>query len=342
MESILFLGTAGGAPTKDRSLPSLVIKLQSGRYWLVDCGDGTQYHFVRSASCKISKVDAIFITHLHSDHLFGVPGLVSLISLKKARTRPLVLVGPTGLRRFLECAIEVSCTHLCFPLEFVEFDPIPTAAAAGSEAAHHNLEARSGELLSQCKCANNSAISISVYPLSHADMHSFGYVFSEPDRVSVVPEKVARIEGFDAKRSLRVIKEGGSVVLPNGRTVRPEDVLETTRGRRVVVLGDTLSPETGELLDAARGCDAVVHECTFGEREREIAVTGGHSTAKMAGNFARLVGARALILTHFSNRNEGSEDKLLAEAVSGTDGCGTEVFMASDCKEYSLKHNKFK
>lgn len=333
MESVLFLGTAGGAPTKDRSLPSLVIKLQSGRYWLVDCGDGTQYHFVRSP-CKISKVDAVFITHLHSDHLFGVPGLVSLISLKKARTRPLVLVGPAGLRRFVECAIEVSCTHLCFPLEFVEFDP------AG--APHLGIEARSGELLSQCKCAGNGAISVSVYPLSHADMHSFGYVFSEPDKVSVVPEKVARIEGFDARRDLRAVKEGASVVLPSGRTVRPEDVLETARGRRVVVLGDTLSPEAGELLAAARGCDVAVHECTFGERERDIAVVGGHSTAGMAGNFARLVGAKALILTHFSNRNEGAEDQLLAEAVSGTAGCGTEVFMAGDYKEYSLKHRKFK
>lgn len=337
MESLLFLGTSGGAPTKERSLPSLIIKLQNGRHWLVDCGDGTQYHFVRSPACKISKVDAVFITHLHSDHLFGVPGLISLISLKRARTRPLLLVGPVGLRRFVECAIEVSCTHLCFPLQFVEFD------ATDSGKVHSNLESWNDELLAQCKAACGSgAISISAYPLSHAEMPSFGYVFSEPDKVSVVPEKVAKIEGFDAKRGLRALKEGDTVMLPDGRTVRPEDVLSTTRGRKVVVLGDTLSPEAGALVDAAAGCDVAVHECTFGESDKDIAVAGGHSTAGMAGRFARVVGAQALVLTHFSNRNEGLEDKLLAEAVAGTFGCGTKVFMASDYKEYSLKHKSFK
>ena len=333
MESILFLGTAGGAPTKERNLPSLALKLQNGRVWLVDCGDGTQYHFIRSSACKLSKVDAVFLTHLHSDHMFGVPGLLSLISLKRARTRPFVIVGPVGIKRFVECAIEISCTNLCFPIQFVELDP-------SCCQTHRNIEARDPELLAQCKCGSGT-ISISAYLLSHVDMPSFGYVFEEPGKVSVVPEKVAKIEGFGGGRDLRIIKEGGSVVLANGRTVRPEDVLDRTSGRMAVVLGDTLSPESGELLTAANGCDVVVHECTFSEKERDIAVTGGHSTAGMAGNFARLVGAQTLILNHFSSRNDGVSDKLLEEAVAGASGCGTKVLLANDYKEYSLKKRDF-
>lgn len=338
MESVLFLGTSGGAPTKDRYLPSLMIKLRNGKYWLVDCGDGTQYHFVKNSGCKISKVDTIFITHLHSDHLFGIPGLLSLISLKKARTRPLVLVGPVGLKCFIECAIKVSCTHLCFPIQFVEFEAI-----GGKEC--YNLETSNEELLAQCKVPETDcgdSITISVHPLSHAGMPSFGYVFSEPDKVSVIPEKIAKLDGFDCKKNLPVIKDGGAVVLPGGRVVFPDDVLGIVKGKKVVILGDSLSPEDGGILKEAADCDVVVHECTFSDEEKSIAVEGGHSTAGMAGNFAKLVKAQALILTHFSKRNEGAEDKLLEEAIAGTSGCGTKVILAYDYGEYSLKHKKFK
>ena len=119
---LTFLGTSAGKPTKERNVTALALKFeQESKWYLFDCGEATQHQILRS-TLSIAKLDTIFITHLHGDHYYGLPGLLSSKKLDKAFD-PLQIYGPKGIKEFLECFMDISKEHLGYELNIIEIEP---------------------------------------------------------------------------------------------------------------------------------------------------------------------------------------------------------------------------
>src|SRR4051794_19257861 len=120
---LYFLGTGAGTPSRQRNVTSIVLKLfeEQGSLWLFDCGEGTQ-HQILNAPIKLSKLEKIFITHLHGDHLYGLPGLLTTRS-NQGNDTPLTIFGPPGIRLYLETSLSLSGSHLIYPLKIEEIVP---------------------------------------------------------------------------------------------------------------------------------------------------------------------------------------------------------------------------
>jgi len=298
MDSVVFLGTSAGTPTKTKNVSSVAVRLETGRVLLVDCGEGTQHQLLRasdSCSIRLAKLVGVLITHLHGDHLFGLPGLLASLSLvggsssSSSQQEQFTVIGPRGIAAFVDTTLAISCTHLTYPLRVVEL-------AEG--------ESRAG-LAEELGLA--TTLTVEAHPIKHVDgVACFGYVFHELPRPGTLDAKKAAALGARGPE-LGLLKAGKPVtVAATGAVIRPEDVVgPPKRGRSLVVLGDTCAP--GEALVqaavASGGCDVLVHEATFGVGDEELARDGGHSTSGMAGAFAARVGARMLFLTHFSQRH---------------------------------------
>jgi len=150
-----FLGTSAGTPTKMRNVTALALSYdQRGDWYLVDCGEATQHQLLRS-SFSLAKLSKIFITHLHGDHIFGLPGLLTSRSMAGSTKFPVTIYGPKGLKEYVETSLRLSASHITYPLEIIEF-------TKASEIFAHK-----GETVTTVK-------------LSH-DVPSFAYIFKEAD-----------------------------------------------------------------------------------------------------------------------------------------------------------------
>ncbi|KAA8997386.1 ribonuclease Z [Affinibrenneria salicis] len=283
---LTFLGTSAGVPTKTRNVTSIALNLHGLRptLWLFDCGEGTQQQILHT-SFNPGKLEKIFITHLHGDHLFGLPGLLCSRSMAGS-TEPLTLYGPPGLKTFVDTALSLSGSWLTYPLDIVEVS--------------------AGEV------CEDSQLKVSARPLSHT-LDCVGYRIEEQPRPG--PLDVARLaaEGVKPGPCFQQLKRGESVTLEDGRVLNGRDYVgAATPGRSLAIFGDTRP--TPEGLTLAAGVDVMVHEATLEASMAERANSRGHSTTAQAAALALEAGVRRLIVTHFSARYslEDSE-RLLAE-----------------------------
>jgi ribonuclease Z len=263
--SIFFAGTAGSVPTARRGLPAILVRRGADRI-LFDCGEGTQRQLVSSVG--LADVSDIFITHFHTDHWLGLPGLLNTFNLR-GRDRPLIVHGPAGLHGLMELVRRMSGRpgfelHVreIAPGDAVERDGYRIAPVAGD---HRGV--------------------------------SFGYVVFEDERPGVFDPEAARSAGLQPGPEFGRVQRGETV---NG--VSPGDVMGPARpGRKLLLSGDTRPAET--LRIAAHGADVLVHEATFAEQERARAHENGHSTARQAAEVARDAQVRLLALNHVSTRH---------------------------------------
>lgn len=283
--SVTFLGTSAGVPSVDRSLPS--IALRYGRWVLLfDCGEGTQRQMMR-ARIGFSRPMKIFITHLHGDHVFGLLGLLQTMNLL-GRERKLEIYGPTGLKGFLEAAMDYSLAELRFPLEVVELASRSTIREEG-----YKVRAR----------------------LASHSIPNLAYCFEEdmrPGKFHV--EKALRL-GVPKGPLWHKLQHGKRVKLPDGRIVEPSQVVDPPRpGIKIVYSGDTKPCRA--VLEMARGADLLIHECTFDDSLLERAEAEHHSTPTGAARIALKAGVKQLVLTHLSTRYREAE--LLSEQARKT------------------------
>ncbi|HEX7063658.1 MAG TPA: ribonuclease Z [Bacillales bacterium] len=286
---LYFLGTGGGVPSKERNVTSIALRMlaERGAIWLFDCGEATQQQILRTP-IKLSKVEKIFITHLHGDHIFGLPGLMASRSFQEDES-PLAIYGPEGIRSFVETALSVSGTHLRYPYEIVEVD-------------------------SEGTVMEDEHVTVRAAKLEHG-ISSFGYRVAEHDRQGALDAERLKAEGVPPGPLYRRLKDGEVVELDDGRVIHGSDYIGPTKpGQKVAVLGDTRPCEA--VVDLAAGVDVLVHEATFMEEDREKAHRYYHSTTLDAAKKARTAGADALILTHISSRYQGEETNFLKEARS--------------------------
>ncbi len=275
--SVFFVGTAGSVPSARRGLPAVLVR-RGGERLLFDCGEGTQRQLVRSVG--LADLDSVYLTHFHTDHWLGLPGMLKSFDLRD-RDRPLTVYGPHGLSE-LGKVMRLVYGRLSYDLRLVELDPNETVGGPG--------------------------YAVSAVPVRHRGT-AVGYALVEDDRPGRVDPTVARGLGVAPGPDLGRLQRGETV-----GEVRPEQVMGPAReGRRVVISGDTSPCEA--LAVAAQGADLLVHEATFAHDERERARQTGHSTARQAAELARDADVRLLALTHVSTRYSGGELREEARAV---------------------------
>jgi ribonuclease Z len=276
--SIFFAGTAGSVPTARRGLPATLIRRGADKV-LIDCGEGTQRQLIRSVG--LPDLTEVFLTHLHTDHWLGLPGMLKSFDLRD-RTAPLTIFGPPGTKALLDTVQRTVFGRLKYRFRVVDLEPDAIVEFDGYEI--HALRVRHrGE--------------------------AYGYALIEEDRPGRFDAELAAKLGVAPGPDFGRLQRGETV---NG--VAPEQVMgETRRGRKLVFSGDTSPCDMVRV--AADGADVLVHEATFTSEERDRALETGHTTARQAAELAAEAGVGLLALTHVSTRYFGGEIRDEARAI---------------------------
>ncbi|WP_262314551.1 ribonuclease Z [Lacticaseibacillus parakribbianus] len=275
---LLFLGTGAGSPSKTRNVSSLALKLLDERneVWLFDCGEGTQHQILKT-NIRPRKVTKIFITHLHGDHIFGLPGFLASRA-NQGGEEPLTIYGPAGIERFVRTSLQVTQTRLPYKLNFV-------------------LLETPGPIL------EDATFRVSFAALSHR-VASFGFRVEElPHPGELLIDKV-RAAGIPNGPLYGKLKAGQTVTLPDGRSFSGTDFIGAAQpGRTVAIFGDTRMTQATVAL--AKGATVMVHEATFGPDESQLARQYYHTTNLQAAKMAKEAGVGRLLLNHISARYVG-------------------------------------
>ncbi len=272
---IMPLGVGSATPTADRHLASVAM-WREGRIFLFDCGENCQMRMLQ-AGMKRSKIDYIFISHLDGDHFFGLPGLITTMQLQR-REKPLHIVSPEGIQKFLDAAIDAVKLELCFDIVYHEI-PIGTEHTVVAEETDFTVEARKLEHSTYC----------------------VGYRFQERDKPGKVNAELATSLGITEDQQFKDLKNGLDVTLADGSVVKSDDIVgETIRGTVFAYVTDTQFCENAVKL--ADHASILYHEATFGQNLKDKADETGHSTAQEAAIVAKTANAQRLVIGHFSAR----------------------------------------
>jgi ribonuclease Z len=280
-------------------LPAIAIQ-REGEVILMDCGEGVQRQ-VMSSGIGLNRPTTILITHLHGDHVTGLLGLLQTMSMAQ-RSRPLTVVGPSALSKWLEVTSRLLNIGLTFQLQFV-------TAKAGAALRTQDFD-------------------IKAAPADHS-VESYAYLVSERPRPGIFyPQKARRLGIPEGKLWSRLQK--GRKVLLKGKTILPSLVVGPQRpGRRIGYSGDTRP--SARLARFFSGCDLLIFDSTYLERDRDKAVERKHSTAREAAILAKRAKARSLVLTHFSARYQNASALVkeargvFPSAIAAHDGMQVEV-----------------
>jgi ribonuclease Z len=262
-------------------LPAVVLK-RGNEQFMFDCGEGVQRQMIL-AKTGFHKKLKIFLTHMHGDHVLGLPGLLQTMALME-RKKPVEIYGPVGTIRFIEDLRETLQFNLTYNVEIHE---IVDSGLVCNEEEYFVVAEHSNHVIP-----------------------SFAIAFIEKPRPGrFYPEK-AKALGVVEGKAWSKLQNGQQIVLPNGKIVKPEEVSgPQRRGRKIVYTGDTRPFK--EFADFAAGADLLIHESTFDDSLLEKAEVDGHSTPSQAAESAKSAGAKKLVLTHLSARY--SEPQLLLE-----------------------------
>ena len=312
---VIFLGTSSGMPTLKRNVSSIaLIFIQKNKLWLWDCGESTQQQ-IQKTSLKLSKLEKIFISHLHGDHLFGLPGLLASRGLRMGKNQQKIQIfGPEGLDIYLEETLSITKTYIPYEIEIKIIPPNLSVGIIWEDEEH---------IVRYAEVKHN----IKTYAYS---------VEEKKDRSHFLIDKARRLN-IPSGPIYRTLKEGKTAQLPNGRIFQGKDFInEIRKGRKIVFCGDTTYCEN--LLHLAKGADLLIHEATFSQKEEDLAKRNFHSTTAIAAKIAKEAQVKQLILTHISPRYSSNnkltitESDLLVEAQN----VFPDTILADDFMEYEI------
>lgn len=280
-----FLGTGAGMPSRERNVTSIALNLSERPVsWLFDCGEGTQHQILRTA-IKPGRIEKIFITHLHGDHIFGLPGFLTSRSMSDSKG-PLTLYGPPGIRHFVETTLSLSGSWVSFPMEIVEIGD----GTVCEDHSHRVIAA----------------------PMNHP-VECYGYRIEQKDKPGALDADRLTADGVPRGPWFYDLKQGQQVTLADGRIINGWDYVQPAiKGKTLTIFGDTSPTDAGLML--AKEADLMVHEATLEAAMEQKANSRGHSSTVQAARVAQQAGARRLIITHLSSRYQREAcPRLLAE-----------------------------
>jgi len=303
---VVFLGTSGAVPTSRRALPAVAL-VYNGQIVLFDCGEGTQRQLIL-AGFKLTRVRHVLISHLHADHVLGLPGLVISRGFIGGR-EPLDVYGPPGLAEFLRSTIRRVAMEVEYLLRIHE-----TRGGVLWEGEDFQLIAE---------------------PLQHRTF-CLGFAFVERDRPGRFDAERAKELGLTPGPVFGELKRGGSATLPDGRVIHGEELLgPPIPGRKIAYVVDTVPCPGAESL--AQDADLLIFDSTLAAGAEEDAGHYGHATAKQALEIAAKAHARRLVLFHSSPRYEDP-----TELLAGLPATGIEVIVPEDFQAIEIPRRSSK
>ncbi len=276
---ITFLGTSAQIPTARRNHSSILLNY-GGENILVDCGEGTQRQF-RLAKLNPCRISRILITHIHGDHVFGLPGLISTLNFSEY-TKTLSIYGPRGIKKFLENFLEMKKVKRSFKIEIKEVD------GKFFETDDFYLESEKME---------------------HG-IQTNAYNFVIKDKLRIDKKKLSKFK-IPSGPLLKSLKEGKGIT-HNGKKFKSKDLTYTEKGKKVSFVLDTLY--NPRIKSFVKGADVFICESSFGSDLKDFAKEKLHMTAEQAGKVAKEAKVKKLFLTHISQRYELNQKILLSDA----------------------------
>ena len=270
---LTILGSNAAVPAFGRHPSAQVLKVNEKCY-LIDCGEGTQIR-MNDFSIRRHRIDQIFISHLHGDHIFGLIGLLTSYSLGQ-RIKQMDVFGPAGIQELLDVQLKYSGSHLTYPLNVHVVNPNKSALIF-----------------------SDKNVSVTTIPLDHR-IPACGYLFKEKDRLlNVIPEKLNEY-GIEFKQ-INAIKSGAKGITSTGAEIENNLLtLPPYIPRTYAYCSDTAYKPA--LVSLLKSIDLLYHEATFGDDKAENAIVTKHSTAKQAARIAKEARVHNLLIGHFSSR----------------------------------------
>lgn len=275
---LTILGCYAATPRTLTNPTAQVLEI-NGHIILIDCGEGTQVE-LRRRKIKFSRINHIFISHLHGDHFFGLPGLISTMRLL-GREKELHVYGPKGIKEAITLLLKLGDSWTNYPLLF------------------HELASKEPELVFEDK-----KISVTTIPLDHR-IYTNGFLFKEKEGKRKLNIDAAQNYGID-KAYYQNIKNGKDITLDNGETILNKELtFDPPKPKSYAFCSDTVYDTN--LSEQLKGVDVLYHESTFLESEAELATKTKHSTALQAAKIAKAANVKTLLLGHYSTRYKSIE-----------------------------------
>lgn len=275
---VVFLGTGAEIPTNDRNVTSIAVIFKSSQYILIDCGEATQHQILKT-SLELNKLEAIYITNLHGDHIFGLPGL--LYSLNIIRSDKLTIHGPPGLSDFL-----------AFPI---------------SQITNYNIEINEYMNVDDYNILSRHIIGESEYMVERAKVNynilSYAYKITHLKTTTKIDTKrlypkidyyrneLEKIGYKPVEKIVDVLQNGESITLNNGFIFTPKNYSEMINDKSLVIVPNNY--DSGNIQYYFKECDVLINEYSYSNNAYKVAVN---------------MNASMLILTHFSNRYQINDD----------------------------------
>jgi ribonuclease Z len=344
--AVTFLGTGAGQTSILRGNSATALRMGSNTY-LFDAGEGLQRQLMLS-TLNTGDIRKIFITHMHGDHILGLPGLLMgmqlIAKMSKKKKKSLKIYGPSGLYNYISVVLSLTFTELNYlSIEVYELTggsrrwQHPGASKQFKEFNHRNLqhktipmnpdgtwtieEADEVDTPEEAVRFNSRArgVYIQAAELQHVPkLQCFGYVVKETAPPRSLDVNRATELGVQPGGKYKLLKGGFPVMSDDGtREVKPDDVLtgEAPKPRKFALLGDCVAiPQP--MTDLCRDADVLVHEATLNANDSQQKIQlGGHSTPQMAGSFADYVKAEVLALSHISPSPRGQTHKEVTRSI---------------------------
>lgn len=278
MMKLVFLGTSGSTPTKDKGLPAVAIE-KEGEVFLFDCGEGTQRQAM-AFGINISKIKAIFLTHAHGDHILGIAGLVRTLALNK-RALPLLIFVPKGEEKYVDTLVR-------FDRALIGYQIIIKGIGAG-------------------EVYKGNDFTVSSFKVKH-NIPAVGFVFRVHEKAKFIKDKAQKL-GLKGMMFKELMKKGYIDV--KGKRVKLKDVTFKVPGKTIVYATDTRPVQN--TVTAAKNADILIHETSYSNENADLAKERFHCTSAEAANIAKASRCKKLILFHISARYKDPA-KLLKEA----------------------------
>lgn len=309
---LIFLGTSAGLPTRHRNVSATVIRLDNAKHWcLVDCGEGTQQQLIHT-KLSPSKLTAIFITHVHGDHCYGLPGLLSTMAMM-GRKEPLTILAPKAIEDWIIATQQFTDAHQGFDINFMAVEDFTGSLPLND-------------------------FTVEPVELSHR-VRCFAYAFTEQKRSAGLNQQKLEADKIPCGPLWGKIQQGKNVILDDGREMIAQNYwLNPERERKIIIAGDNDKPDL--LRAAAQDADVLVHEATYTKDVAErVGDAPRHSYAERVATFAEDIKLPNLVLSHFSaryqNNPEHSPNIMDIEKEASAVYSG-QLFLAKDFDRYHL------